>query len=573
MLAGRYRLDQLLGRGGMGEVWRCRDLRLDRDVAVKVLLATDPDPDDVLRFRREAQAAAGLRHPGIPVVYDFGEAEGQMFIVSELLRGRDLAKLLKARPGGVPVSEAAGFCVEVAGALVHAHEQGIVHRDLKPSNLFAQDDGPLKVLDFGIARDLNATSSLTGTGQTIGTPAYMAPEQWRAEPASPAMDLYALGCVLYELLTGRPPFRGPGLPALLNQHVNEVPVPPRDRNPKIPPSLNELVLSLLAKVPGGRPRDADAIRATLTQIRDADQEPVAAIRATVARVLDSTNEPPAAKRPEPLIACSGSPEGFDVLALDGAGRLRHRGFQRDGADKEWRWWSWEEVPAPGGEVTAISVEGEIITAVADGVPRIAVRNHWRWRPLGGFPGPALPMRDVAVLAPRAVALDADGHVLLKQSPLDGPAEWQLIRSGPMTTMAARHDGRRGDTLITADGTDVVCASWHDDEESLHWDQRIPLGRPIADVACAPVRPGHLVIFALDIAGRIWRGSEPFSSPRWTRVTGPSGRVTAIAATGCSGTRVVLLAATGNGETHYAEQELSGSGRRKSWSGWSGWVAL
>lgn len=265
VLAGRYRLDEMLGRGGMGEVWRCRDLRLGRDVAVKVLLATDPDQEDVRRFRREAEAAAALRHPGITVVFDIDEADGRMFIVTELLHGQNLADLLKEHPGGLPAGRALDLGIEIASALEHAHGHGIVHRDLKPLNLFVQAEGPLKVCDFGIARDLNATSSLTTHG--IGTPGYMSPEQWEAKPASPGMDLYSLGCVLYQSLTGRLPFGGPTIPAFMRQHFQDVPAPPRDLRPDVPAELSDLVLRLLAKDPADRPASAGVVLDELRRIR------------------------------------------------------------------------------------------------------------------------------------------------------------------------------------------------------------------------------------------------------------------------------------------------------------------
>ncbi|MFD0414411.1 WD40 repeat domain-containing serine/threonine protein kinase [Streptomyces sp. NPDC127108] len=258
-LAGRYELKELLGRGGMGEVWLGRDRSLlRRDVAVKVL-PTPVRTDAVRRFQREAATLAGLQHPGITVVHDAGEHDGFLFIVMELLRGQDVARLMAGHRAGLPVGRAVDLARQTAVALAAAHESGVVHRDLKPGNLFVRPGDQIKICDFGIARSADASAVLTTVGRVVGTPLYMAPEQWRAEdPAAPA-DLYSLGCVLYELLTGRPPFTADAsLYALMHHHVTEVPRPPRELRPELPAPLADLVLALLAKDPGDRP-DAAAL--------------------------------------------------------------------------------------------------------------------------------------------------------------------------------------------------------------------------------------------------------------------------------------------------------------------------
>jgi tRNA A-37 threonylcarbamoyl transferase component Bud32 len=266
VLTGRYRLDERLGRGASGEVWRGHDLKLSRPVAIKVLRDADPDKTMRKRFRREAATAAGLQHACITVVYDYDEHDGQMFIVTELLRGEDLGKVMAAFPDGLAVSRALDFGVQLSDALISAHAKGIVHRDLKPANIFIQVGDRLKVCDFGLARDLNSTSSLSMAGEVIGTPAYMAPEQWVGPAASPSVDLYALGCILHEMLTGQPPFTGPGLPVVMHQHLTESPVPSHDLNPEVPEPLNDLVVSLLAKDAADRPLKAGDVRAALAQI-------------------------------------------------------------------------------------------------------------------------------------------------------------------------------------------------------------------------------------------------------------------------------------------------------------------
>jgi Protein kinase domain len=271
VLADRYRLAERLGRGAMGEVWRAQDSRLyDRDVAVKMLLVRDPDPGELERFAREAGVAAKLAHPGITVVHDIGQHDDRVFIVMELLRGENLDALLAKHPQGLPVSQVASFSVQVASALATAHAAGVIHRDLKPANLFVQGDH-VKICDFGLARD-DAFRTITMAGEVIGTPAYMAPEQWNGEPATTSSDLYALGGIVSQMLTGELAFPGPSMAALLNQHLNVAPIPPASRVPHVPPALNDLVLSLLAKDPEERPRSTTWVLEALMRIRDSGRD-------------------------------------------------------------------------------------------------------------------------------------------------------------------------------------------------------------------------------------------------------------------------------------------------------------
>ena len=255
-LSGRYALQALLGSGGMGEVWRGVDEQLDRPVAVKVLREHLADPELAGRFRREARIAARLQHPGITVVHDVGSDDGQLFIVMELLHGRDLAAMLAEAPAGLPIGAAVSLTIQTAEALRAAHAGHVVHRDLKPANLFVVDGGQLKICDFGIARAADATAHLTATGQAIGTPAYMSPEQCLGQPVDARSDLYSLGCVLYALLTGQPPFAQGQPLAIMFQHINAAPTAPWTIRPSIPPELDHLVLELLSKDPARRPADA-----------------------------------------------------------------------------------------------------------------------------------------------------------------------------------------------------------------------------------------------------------------------------------------------------------------------------
>ncbi|MGW3767597.1 serine/threonine-protein kinase [Actinomadura verrucosospora] len=259
-LADRYRLDSLLGRGGMGEVWRGLDERLGRPVAVKLLTApAGADARLVSRFRREAEIMARLRHPGIVVVHDAGEDEQLLFLVMELLDGEDLSALLKRHPQGLPVDQARRLTAEIADALHAAHQQGVVHRDVKPANVMVRPGDRVTVMDFGIARYADQVTELTGSA-ILGTPAYMAPEQFeKAHEPTPQTDLYALGGLLFALLTGRTPFDGDSLRALIREIVLTDPPRPREARPDVPGDLDELVHALLAKDPRDRPPDARTV--------------------------------------------------------------------------------------------------------------------------------------------------------------------------------------------------------------------------------------------------------------------------------------------------------------------------
>jgi serine/threonine-protein kinase len=251
VLSGRYRIEELLGHGGMGRVYRGTDLVLGRTVAVKILseqLAHDLNA--VKRFRREAQAAAGLNHPGIVAVFDTGSDGDVQYIVMEFVTGRTLAEILREE-GALEPSVAAGVASAVAEALGHAHAKGIVHRDIKPANVMRTPSGDVKVMDFGIARAASS-DTLTRTAAVVGTATYLAPEQARGDPVDARTDLYSLGVVLYEMLTARPPFVADSPVAVAYKHVREEPVPASRVNPRVDPALDGIVLRALAKDPGAR---------------------------------------------------------------------------------------------------------------------------------------------------------------------------------------------------------------------------------------------------------------------------------------------------------------------------------
>ncbi|WP_265562887.1 serine/threonine-protein kinase [Streptomyces hygroscopicus] len=253
LIAGRYQLNTTIGRGAMGEVWRAYDQMLGRPVAVKVLLAQNADPTADSRFRLEAQTAGRLHHPHVVGVLDFGEHERRLFLVMELVEGDSLSQVL-AEDGPLPVERVADIAAQAAAGLAVAHEQGIVHRDIKPGNLLLDAGGTVKIGDFGIARFMDDPSAaLTATGQIVGTSLYIAPERALGKPAGPPSDVYSLGCVLYQLLTGHPPFRADTPIAILHHHLDTAPVPPRELGVALPPAFENYLLGLLAKRPEDRP--------------------------------------------------------------------------------------------------------------------------------------------------------------------------------------------------------------------------------------------------------------------------------------------------------------------------------
>lgn len=253
LVADRYRLHMCVGRGGMGEVWRATDEVLGRDVAVKLMLGHEHDPSAAERFRMEAQTAARLSHPHVVGVFDFGTWDGKLYLVMELVHGDSLAGERGQAPA-LPAEQVAIVAAHAAAGLAAAHRQGVVHRDIKPGNLLRDADGTVKLADFGIARFVDDPSAaLTTTGQIVGTGLYLAPERALGQPASPASDVYSLGCVLYQLLTGQPPFRGDTATALLYQHIDTPPAPPRQVGVAMPAAFEAFLLTLLAKQPEQRP--------------------------------------------------------------------------------------------------------------------------------------------------------------------------------------------------------------------------------------------------------------------------------------------------------------------------------
>ncbi|MGW9122139.1 protein kinase domain-containing protein [Streptomyces sp. NPDC055663] len=298
VLAGRYELVSLVGRGGMGEVWEGRDRVIGRRVAVKLLSHQQDESGGAELFFREARTAGRLNHRGVVTVFDMGEdpADGTLYLVMEYIAGHDLAALLR-RDGPPPVHQAADWAAQAAAALAAAHAADVVHRDLKPGNLMLTTDNEIKVLDFGIARFMAAA---TKSSQVMGTLAYMPPERFNEHPGDARSDLYALGCVLHELLTGHTPFQPTGPVAMMTAHLTTPPTPPSHHRSGIPTAFDTLVLRLLAKDPADRPATAAEVHDTLHTLLRTTAPARAGISASNATptVADPPQPPRDAGRPE-----------------------------------------------------------------------------------------------------------------------------------------------------------------------------------------------------------------------------------------------------------------------------------
>src|SRR5947208_9544184 len=261
---GRYRILRKLGTGGMANVYLAEDEVLGRRVAIKILDDRHAGDDQfVERFRREAKNAASLSHPNIVSIYDRGEAEGTYYIAMEYLDGRSLKELIVAR-GPAPIHLAVDYARQILAAIRFAHRHGIVHRDIKPHNILIDGEGRLKVTDFGIAR--SGPSQMTEAGSIIGTAQYLSPEQARGAPVDQRSDLYSVGAVLYELLTGNVPFTGSTPLEIAMKHLSQIPEPPSRLRPEIPPDLDRIVVRALAKNPDERYPTAQEMEADLARI-------------------------------------------------------------------------------------------------------------------------------------------------------------------------------------------------------------------------------------------------------------------------------------------------------------------
>ncbi|MDQ1709291.1 MAG: eukaryotic-like serine/threonine-protein kinase, partial [Frankiaceae bacterium] len=306
VLGGRFRLDDRIAVGGMGEVWAAKDLLLDRDVAVKLLKAEYlEDRGFLARFQAEARHAAGLSHPGIATVYDYGEVNTAPYLVMELVRGEPLSSIL-ARHGTLPVAQALDIAAQTARALGAAHEAGVIHRDVKPGNILVCPDGAVKVTDFGIARATDGVP-LTQTGTVIGTARYLSPEQAQGTLTTPASDLYSLGVVTYEMLAGAGPFAATNPIAVALAHVRDEPLP---LPAAVPPAVRAFVMRALEKRPQDRYADAAAFAAAAEHAAavTAGLLPPGALPADTA-VIEAVRDPEAGTRVLRTARATGRPAG------------------------------------------------------------------------------------------------------------------------------------------------------------------------------------------------------------------------------------------------------------------------
>ncbi|MFA5611973.1 MAG: protein kinase [Anaerolineaceae bacterium] len=273
LLNDRYQLQDTLGTGGMAVVYKAKDLMLERHVAVKVLREDfSKDPAFRERFRQEARAAANLSHPNIVTVHDFGLDQGHLFIVMEYMPGTDLKTLTKQKER-FSVSEALELMIQACGGVGYAHRAGLVHCDVKPHNMLVTPEGRLKVTDFGIARALSTISPDERSDVVWGSPHYFSPEQASGRPPSPSSDVYSLGIILYEMITGRLPFIASDSAELARMHREDKPVAPRYYNNSIPSALEEIILKVLSKEPSSRYRTADQMGRLLLGLYDTNTEP------------------------------------------------------------------------------------------------------------------------------------------------------------------------------------------------------------------------------------------------------------------------------------------------------------
>jgi eukaryotic-like serine/threonine-protein kinase len=467
-LAGRFVLEKVLGSGGMGEVWQGTDRQLKRQVAVKVMRDRLADPR---RFQREAQIAARLQHPGITVVYDCGTHDGLPFMVMELLHGQTLAELLARAPGRrLSVEAAVSLAVQAAGALQAAHAEHVIHRDLKPANLFLHN-GQLKICDFGIARIADAADGLTSAGYILGSAQYMSPEQCEGAQLDERSDLYSLGCVLYELLTGQPPFPAGGQRAIMNQHLTKAPPGPRTLRADIPAGLESIVLRMLAKDPGGRPASAAAVSAMLqaagaaASVAVGPAPPPASRAALVPRPRPIPGPPrptvvrsPAAPAvPRPQLQVAPSAGWWSMLALDPSGRWL-ASADGDGTITLWdvasglpvRSWSAEAhvLAMTAGPGHQLAVGGDDGCARVWDVERATLRGELRGH-AGAVEAVALDHRGMLATG------DVRGGVRLWNPGTGELVMERRLASGPVTALAFDQSGGR----LAAGGEDTALRVW------------------------------------------------------------------------------------------------------------------
>jgi len=307
LLNNRYQIEARIGSGGMAEVYRARDLMLERSVAIK-LLKEDFSTESSFRerFRQEAKAAANLSHPNIVTIHDFGFDDKQIFIVMEYVPGTDLKTILERR-GSLSVEEALPLIIQACAGVGYAHRAGLVHCDVKPQNMIVTPDQRLKVTDFGIARALASIHPQEVNHVVWGSPQYFSPEQAAGLPPTPASDVYGLGVVLYEMLTGRLPFIGNSASELSHLHRTALPTPPSQINPRIPPVLEQACLKVLSKEPSSRYRTADQFGRVLISLSRSIKLAAPQVAVTQKASLEEISQPTSRSQPAPIRAQPSPP--------------------------------------------------------------------------------------------------------------------------------------------------------------------------------------------------------------------------------------------------------------------------
>ncbi len=301
LLNKRYQIDGRIGSGGMAEVYRAHDLMLERTVAVKLLReGFSQDPVFRERFRQEAKAAASLSHPNIVTIHDFGFDEQQVFIIMEYIPGTDLKTILESR-GKLPLEDVLRLIIQACAGVGYAHRAGLIHCDVKPHNMIVTPDNRLKVTDFGIARALASISSQETSQVVWGSPQYFSPEQASGQPPSPASDVYSLGVVLYEMLTGQLPFTASTAAELSQMHRTVAPQPPTQLNPLIPASLEQACLKVLSKEPSARYRTADQFGRVLISISNSINSTSPQLPVVAKPAANELTAPPTAQ-PRPRVS-------------------------------------------------------------------------------------------------------------------------------------------------------------------------------------------------------------------------------------------------------------------------------
>jgi eukaryotic-like serine/threonine-protein kinase len=313
VFGGRYEVDSRIGSGGMAEVWKGHDRVLNRTVAIKTLLPQYArDGSFVDRFRREAQAAARLNHPGIVSVYDSGDGN-EPFIVMQYIEGRTLSDFL-ASGNTLPPAKAAEIAQEIAEALAAAHAHGVIHRDIKPANVMVTREGKVLVMDFGIARMIAGPETAPQTSAVMGTASYLSPEQAQAQPVDARTDIYSLGVVLYEMLAGRPPFTGDSPMAIAYKQVNESPPVPSALNDEVPPSLDAVVMRALSKNPANRYQTAQEFADDLERARRGGEVLATPLMPTAGEATQVISRP----QPTSVLPPTGEEPGGSKKAWTGA---------------------------------------------------------------------------------------------------------------------------------------------------------------------------------------------------------------------------------------------------------------